>query len=171
VRAIRAVVRFRLPDPSTAYDDAVRLSALAPPDLLALLVYPPEQPNDDIDWASYPALWPRAVQAWACLGLLHHKAEQPWPTSTRRQVLADLVFGVEDWTTEAAMFALSVAAWVDPSCRGDVAALVRERLSALPEATRHRPVTIAASLARIALNTPDVGPQARELARLLDRSD
>lgn len=42
-------------------------------------------------------------QAWACLGLLHHQADEPWPSSTRRQALVDLLSGVEDWATDAAM--------------------------------------------------------------------
>ena len=34
--------------------------------------------------------------------LLHHRTDEPWATSTRRRVLVELIWGVEDWITEAA---------------------------------------------------------------------
>ena len=111
-----------------------------------------------------PSLWVRCVQVWACLGLLHHRTDEPWADSTRRRVLVDLVWGVEDWVTEAALFALVTAAWVDPAVRPDVARVVAERLADVATVARARPVPIAVSLAHLALATPTVDPATASLA-------
>jgi hypothetical protein len=140
--------------------------------LLALLVHPVPAPDGgDISWDRYPALWTRAAQVWACLGLLHHDTGERWARSTRRQVLVDLAFGVEDWTAEAALYALMTAAWVDPSIRSDVADLVRERIGHLAKARAKRPVTIGGSLARIALATPEIDAKTRSLAEQILKDD
>ncbi len=113
-----------------------------------------------------PALWLRCVQVWTCLGLLHHRTDEPWPDSTRRRVLVELAHEVPE-VAEAALFALVTAAWVDPSVRTDVAALVTERLAAVATAVRHHPVPTAASLAHLALATPDLDPETIATARTL----
>jgi hypothetical protein len=48
---------------------------------------------------------------WVCLSILHHATDEPWAASTRRQVLIDLAFGVEDWVSDSALFALVAAAY------------------------------------------------------------
>jgi hypothetical protein len=111
------------------------------------------------------------VQVWACLGLLHHRTEEPWAESTRRRVLVDLVWGVEDWTTEAALFALVTAAWVDPSARADVAAVVAERLADVAAVSHDRPVSIAWSVAKLAMATPELDRDTVELAREIVASE
>ena len=98
------------------------------------------------------------MQVWACLGLLHHRTDEPWESSTRRRVLLDLVWGVEDWITEAALFALVTAAWVDPAVRDDVAEVVAERFRDALAVARQRPSSITWSLARLALITPGIDP-------------
>jgi tetratricopeptide (TPR) repeat protein len=156
------------PHPAAAYDRAVRLAAVPRDDLLATLVHPPAPPRTELGQALArhdPSLWVRTVQVWACLGLLHHGADEPWGPSTRRRLLVDLAFGVEDWTTEAAVFAMVTAAWMDPSARSDVAALIRERLADVAQVSAKRPVTIAWSLARLALVTPQLAPGTIRLAR------
>jgi hypothetical protein len=105
------------------------------------------------------------VQSWACLGILHHRTDEPWPTSARRRILADIAYGVEDWTTETALFALVAAAWVDPAARPDVRELVGSRFRAAAWAAERRPVTIMPSLAALALATPALDPELRDLAR------
>ncbi|NIL57059.1 tetratricopeptide repeat protein [Salinispora arenicola] len=167
---LRQFVHPAWPHPPAAYDAAVALATLDLADLLGLLTHPPAVPPtalgrvlDEQD----PSLWVRSVQVWACLGLLHHRTDEPWPTSTRRTVLLDLVWGVEDWTTEAALFALVTAAWVDPAVRPEVARVVAERLADAVEVTRTRPVPIAVSLGHLALATPDLTPPVRALARTL----
>jgi hypothetical protein len=98
---------------------------------------------------------------------LHHGTEQPWPVSTRRRVLVDIVTGVEDWTTDAAIFALVTAAWLDPLARTDVATLVSRRFSAVRKAMRRRPVSIANSMASLVLLTPGIDETVRRHARQL----
>ena len=147
--------------PPAAYDAAVGLAGLDLDDLLGLLVHPPAAPANAVGRllaAHDPSVWVRGVQVWACLGLLHHRTDEPWEGSTRRRVLLDLIWGVEDWVTEAALFALVTAAWVDPSVRSDVARVVAERLADAAAVARSRPVPIAASLAHLALAAPAVGP-------------
>ncbi len=165
VAALQQTAQFRLGNPPAAYDHAVSLAGLSLDDLLGVLVHPVAPPSDgDIPWHDYPALWIRVVQTWACLGMLHHQADEPWQTSARREVLVDLTFGAEDWVTETALFALITAAWVDQSSREDVANVVRERFEALRSAYAVRPVTIAPSLARLALLTPQIDGGTREFA-------
>lgn len=158
------------PHPPAAYEHAVELAAVPLDDLLGLLIHPPTPPPGgpaaalaDADLAQ----WTRCVQVWTCLGLLHHRADEPWPDSARRRVLLDLAWDVEDWVTEAAVFALMVAAWVDPGARTDVAQLVTERLADAAAVSRRRPVTIAWSLGHLALATPGLDPAAQVQAKEL----
>src|SRR2546429_8106533 len=90
--------------------------------------FPPVQPRAE-SAGSDPGIWVRSVQVWVCLGILHHRTDEPWSTSRRRRLLVRLVFGIEDWGTEAALFALVTAAWGNPAVRQDVAAIVRQRLA------------------------------------------
>jgi len=145
-----------------AYDHAVLLATTSLDDLLGVLVHPPASPTGEPgDWPG----WIRTVQTWACLGIAHHATDQPWADSVRRQVLADLAYGPEDWITESALFALAVTGWVDPSARADVAELMGWRLLAAVEAQRQRPVTILGSLASVTLATPGLNPEVAGLAR------
>jgi hypothetical protein len=166
VERIRQLAHPAWPHPPAAYDAAVGLATLDAADLLALLVHPPAAPPTALGLVlgQDPALWIRCVQVWACLGLLHHRTDEPWADSTRRRVLLDLVWGVEDWVTECALFALVTAAWVDPSVRPDVAGVVAARLADAAEVGRGRPVPIAASLAHLALATPDLDEATTALA-------
>lgn len=174
VRALQAVAGEGLwHHPVAAYDRAIGLSGLALDDLLGLAAHGVPVPGDNLPWqrmrAQDPVYWPRFAQAWACLGLLHHKPDEPWPDSARRAVLTDLVNGAEDWATDAAANALVVAAWTDPACRDDVAQVVGARFTAAARALARRPVSIAGSLAHLVLVTPAMPratvSQARELIR------
>lgn len=169
VERIRRLAQPAWAHPPAAYDRAVDLATVSPDDLLGLLVHPPA-PTTPLGRAlagNDPSLWVRSVQVWACLGLLHHRTDEPWPGSTRRRILLDLVWGVEDWVTEMALFALVTAAWVDPAARADVAATVAERLSDAVAVAERRPVTIARSLAHLALATPGADPDTVATARRL----
>jgi hypothetical protein len=115
--------------------------------------------------------WPRSAQAWACLGLLHHRADEPWPSSTRRTVLVDLLHGPEDWATDAAMNALVVAAWADPAVRDDVRGLVTKRFLDGVRAYQERNVTIIGPMAHLVLATPGIHAQVRELAAVVIRRE
>ncbi|WP_367137028.1 hypothetical protein [Saccharothrix sp. HUAS TT1] len=168
--AVRAVAAFHWPSLPAAYDRAVVLSALDPLDLLGVLVHPPVPPDDEVGrWLvrHAPHLWVRAVQAWACLGLAHHRADEPWPVSSRREVLADLLDGPEDWVSEAAGLALLATAWVEPAARQDVRELLVNRLAAAAQAWQTREVTVLASLCELVLALPDPEPRAAEFARRL----
>jgi tetratricopeptide (TPR) repeat protein len=172
--ALRQLAHPMWPHPPAAYDAAVALAMIEADDLLALLVHPPAAPDTEIGRALAehdPALWVRCVQVWACLGLLHHRTDEPWAQSTRRRLLVELVWGIEDWTTEAALFALVTYGWVEPAVRQDVAALVGERLADVAEVSRDRPVTIAWSVAQLALATPDLDEAATRLAETIVRSE
>ncbi|WP_017594941.1 tetratricopeptide repeat protein [Nocardiopsis potens] len=144
-----------------AYDDAVHLSGLPLEDLLGVLVHPPEPPTGT------PGVWPawvRRVQSWACLGIAHHRSDEPWEGSERRRVLVDLAYGPEDWVTEAALLALVATAWTHPEAREDVAELVSWRFLAAAEAARERPVTVLGSLARLVQAAPEASAEILRLA-------
>ena len=169
---LRALAHPAWPHPPAAYDGAVALALIEPTDLLALLVHPPAAPDSEVGRALAahdPALWTRSVQVWACLGLLHHRTDEPWADSTRRRLLVELIWGVEDWITEAALFALVTYAWVEPDARRDVARLVADRLADIARVSRRRPVTIAWSVAQLALATPDLDAAAHRLALTVTR--
>lgn len=153
------------PHPVAAYDTAVALSVLSLEDLLALLAYPPDVPRTPFWEREDPAYWPRVARVWACLGLLHHKTDEPWPSSVRRATLADLTAGAAGQAAEAAMNALVTAAWTDPQCRGDVAGLLGRRF--LEEASADRPVP--ASAACLILSCPAMPAEVTALARELTR--
>jgi tetratricopeptide (TPR) repeat protein len=149
VRRLRQVAALSWAHPPAAYDAAVQLIMMPPAELLALLAHPPA----DV----------AAAEVWACLGLLHHGAEEPWPGSARRRVLVGLLDGGLDRVTEAALFALIVSAWIDPAARADVAAIVTGRLTEV--ATR----TGARTVAELALATPGLDQGTRQLAAAMTR--
>ncbi|WP_460885258.1 tetratricopeptide repeat protein [Paractinoplanes abujensis] len=149
VRRLRQVAALSWAHPPAAYDAALQLIMVSPADLLALLAHPPA----DV----------AAPEVWACLGLLHHRAEEGWLDSERRRMLLGLVDGGADRVTEAALFALIVAAWTDPSARADVARVVTARLTEVAS----RPG--ARSFAELALATPDLDQSARQLATAITR--
>ncbi|MDQ3789800.1 MAG: tetratricopeptide repeat protein, partial [Actinomycetota bacterium] len=151
-----------------AYDRAVVLSALDPRDLLGVLVHPPLPPDDEIGRAlarHAPQLWVRAVQVWACLGLAHHRTDQPWPSSRRRELLSDLLNGPEDWVSEAAGLALVATAWAEPTTRADVQKLVVRRMLDAAKAQQTREVTVLASLCELVLAVPELDDRFAALAR------
>jgi tetratricopeptide (TPR) repeat protein len=147
VKRLTRAARSEWAHPPAAYDAALELMMVEPADLLALLAYPPE-----------PS---RSAQVWACLGLLHHGTDEPWMRSTRRRTLVELAVAGEDQITEAALFALVTYAWIDPAARPDVAALVTGRLIGV---TRPAPAPIAWSVAQLALATPGLRIETRDLA-------
>ncbi|MEV7775370.1 hypothetical protein [Kitasatospora sp. NPDC086791] len=165
---VRATAGIVWPSVPAAYDEAVRLAGLSLDDLLGVLVHPPMPREDDLGralLAHQPELWVRAVQAFACLGIAHHRTDQPWPESDRRRVLLDLLLGPEDWVVEAAGFALVAIGWTHPQARADIAAQLRRRLHYCVDARRVREVTILRSVCRLVLAAPWVSPAERDLAR------
>ncbi|WP_331771970.1 hypothetical protein OG948_51320 (plasmid) [Embleya sp. NBC_00888] len=171
---IRVTTEIAWPTIPAAYDHAVRLAGLELADLLGALVHPPAPREDALGrelLAHQPELWIRGVQAFACLGIAHHRTDQPWAESERRRVLVDLLLGPEDWTTEAAGFALVAVAWTHPDTRDDIGALVLERLINVAESARHREVTILRSICALMLCCPWMDEHALRLARNLAERD
>ncbi|WP_316526665.1 tetratricopeptide repeat protein [Kitasatospora brasiliensis] len=167
---VRATAEIFWPTVPAAYDQAVRLAGLPLDDLLGVLVHPPMPREDELGralLAHQPELWVRAVQVFACLGIAHHRTDQPWEGSERRRVLRDLLLGPEDWVVEAAGFALVAIGWTQSQTRPDVADLLRQRLHHGARARRTRVVTILRSLSALVLVAPWMSEQDRELARHL----
>ncbi|MBD0675261.1 hypothetical protein [Streptomyces sp. CBMA156] len=167
---VRSTAEIFWPTVPAAYDHAVRLAGLPLDDLLGVLVHPPMPREDELGralLAHQPELWVRAVQVFACLGIAHHRTDQPWEGSERRRVLRDLLLGPEDWVVEAAGFALVAIGWTQPQTRADVAALLQQRLHHAARARRTRVVTILRSLAALVLVAPWTSDEDRELARHL----
>ncbi|WP_416875229.1 hypothetical protein [Kitasatospora sp. SC0581] len=167
---VRATAEIFWPTVPAAYDHAVRLAGLPLDDLLGVLVHPPVPREDDLGralLAHQPELWVRAVQVFACLGIAHHRADQPWEDSERRRVLRDLLLGPEDWVVEAAGFALVAIGWTQPRTRADIAELLRQRLHHGARARRTRAVTILRSLSALVLAAPWTSAEDRALARHL----
>ena len=150
VRRLRQVASLSWAHPPAAYDAAVPLILVSPAELMALLSHPPA----DV----------AAPEIWACLGLLHHRSEEVWLDSERRRMLLELADGGLDRVTEAALFALIVAAWVDPSARADVAGVVTTRLTEVAS----RPG--ARSFAELALAAPSLDESTRQLATAMTRA-
>lgn len=164
VRLLHEAAGEPWPSPLAGRLQAEPLGRLPLADLLGLLAHLPGPPDTE-RWRflgeSTPTYWYRLLQPWVCLGILRHREDEPWPTSTRRQVLVDLAFGAEDWACDAALFALVTAAYQEPAVRAEVRGLVRARLDAAAAADRL--VTIEESLARLMLITP--GCTAADRAR------
>lgn len=158
------------PNPVAAYDHALPLGQLGRDDLVSLLVHPPAGP----DAALPDGVWERTCQAYACLGVLHceqlRAGAAPGDTAGARRLLTAIAFGVEDWTTEAALFGLVVAAWLDPACRAEVRDTVGRRFLDAVARSSERAVTIRDALAELVLVTPEMVPEVSALARdVLDR--
>ncbi|MFF6958820.1 hypothetical protein [Streptomyces sp. NPDC008317] len=161
-----------------AYDHAVRLAGLGLDDLLGVLAHPPQPPDDDQGRFlrdHRPELWIRAVQTFACLGVAHHRADEPWEDSRRRAVLLDLLHGPEDWVNETAAFAMVATAWGDPAVRADVGLRLTERMLDAAKAYQTREVTVLGSLCRLVLLCPWLDDTytslARDLLAAVRRSD
>jgi hypothetical protein len=153
--------------PLSGYLQAEPLGRLPLDDLLGLLAHlptPPDTPRWQHMATVTPTYWYRLMQPWVCLGILHHATDESWATSTRRRVLVDLAFGVEDWVADAALFALVTAAYRETDLRAEVRELVRARLDAAVAAAATRVVTIEPSLAQLMLVTPGCRAADRAVA-------
>jgi len=145
----RALATHHWGTPPALYDHAVALAGLPLDDLIGLLVHPPSPM--DAPWPENlatlcPDLWLRAVQVIACTGIAHHRTDQPWPASARREALLDLLDGTEDWICEAAAMALVAVGWSHPETRADVGERVAARYLAAAQAGQTRRVEILDSL-------------------------
>ncbi|HET9170489.1 MAG TPA: tetratricopeptide repeat protein [Actinospica sp.] len=167
-------------DPITAFDGAAELGKLSEADLLGLVAHIPAPDDEAWDqrWHAGPAYWARMAQAWACLGILHFRAEEPWRASRRRALLLTLLLGNEDWSVDAAAFALYVSALLHEDQRPDTAAAIGARYLHATLAFGRRPTELQEPLAHIVLACPGMDPRliayAHEmlaLKRAADRGD
>jgi hypothetical protein len=168
VRVLHEVGSQPWPSLLSGYLQAAPLGKVPLDELLGLLAHlpgPPDLPRWRHLATTTPAYWYRLLQPWVCLGILHHAPDEPWLVSTRREVLIDLAFGVEDWVSDAALLALVAVAYREPEQRAEVRALVRTRLDAATAAPRL--VTIEESLARLMLVTPGCTPDDRAAAEVV----
>ena len=164
-------------DPISAFDDSVELGKLSEQDLLGLITHIP--PPDDASWAERwhagPSYWARIAQAWTCVGILHHQSEEAWRGSRRRALLMRLLFGNEDWTVDAAAFALYVGALVHEEQRADAAAAIGARYLHATLAFGNRPTELQEPLAHVVLACPGMDPRlvayAHELLALKRAED
>lgn len=140
------------------------MGELSDRDLFGLLTHVPPAPDVE-PWTHLvrrnPLYWPRVAQVWACLGWLHVRTEEPWGTSTRRDVLGNLLFGPDDWTVDAAANALAVAAWNLPETRGEVLSLLMKRMLPVLKADKSRETELLVPLGELILSTPGVPEDAR----------
>ncbi len=168
VAVLRRVAATGWGDPLAVYAKSAPLGELAEEDLLGLLTHVPPAPDLE-QWAKSarrnPLYWPRVAQAWACLGWLHVRPEEPWRTSTRRQVLSDLVLGPDDWTVDAAANALATAAWNDPEIRTEVQGIVMQRTLTAITASQSRSTELVEPLGELVLTSPGGDARLREPIR------
>ncbi|GIH16987.1 tetratricopeptide repeat protein [Rugosimonospora africana] len=166
VELLTGVTAPSWPHPVAAYDHAMPLGQLPVDELLSLLVYPPARPAE---YASLPdGWWERSAAVFACLGILHCQelaSGTPGDTRAQRAVLTEIAYGIEDWAVEAALFALTVSAWLDPAVRDEVRDSVGRRFVTAMEASRNRVVTILSSLATLVRIVPGMIPEVTSLAQ------
>ncbi len=166
--AVRRIASFRWESLPALYDATVVLSAVDPLDLLGTLVHPPATPDTEFGAVMArhaPNLWLSAVQVAACLGVAHHAVDEPWETSRRREILLDLLHGVEDWVNVAAGIALVATAWVVPETWQDVKHHVVTRMVDAVRAGQERQVSILGPLCELVLVTPEADDDFTSLAR------
>lgn len=157
-------------DPISAYDDSVELGKLSEQDLLGLVAHIPAPDDESWEqrWHAGPAYWARIAQAWACLGILHHQSEEAaWPGSRRRTLLMRLLFGNEDWSVDAAAFALYVGALVHEDQRAEVASAIGARYLHATLAFGNRATELQEPLAHIVLACPGMDSRLVEYAHEL----
>ena len=155
-------------DPLSVYARSAPLGELTEQDLLALLANVPPAP--DIErWTKLvrrsPLNWPRIAQAWVCVGILHVRPEEPWPTSTRRAILNDVLLGPDDWSVDAAANAIATAAWNHPEVRPEAISLLMRRMLPVIEASHSRATELIEPLGELILSVPADDGRLREPVR------
>lgn len=154
-------------EPLVAYERAVPFGELDADDLLGLLAHVPPPTAFGASLNEINGLyWNRIAQAWVCLGILHHRVHEPWQHSARRGLLLRLLHGPEDWTVDAAAFALCVHAWLRPEQRSEIAREVTARYLHAAQAVGRRVSALHEPLAAILLICPAIAPDVRAEVRV-----
>jgi len=153
-------------EPLVAHERSRPLGALDADDLLGLLAHVPPPREFGASLNKVKGLyWHRVAQAWVCLGILHHRADEPWERSARRGLLLRLLHGPDDWTVDAAAFALCVHAWVCPQQRTEIAREITARYLHAAQAVGRRVTPLHEPLAAVVLLCPAVAPDVRAEVR------
>ncbi len=95
-------------------------------DLLAVMVHPPQRPPETSVWQ-----WIHLVQFAAALSIARFDAG--WDNSVRRKALVSLLRGPMDWTTEAAIVAVTQLALDEKERLADVASLLLDVAKNMPK--------------------------------------
>jgi tetratricopeptide (TPR) repeat protein len=172
VAVLHKVARGMWAHPVDAYRRATAFRATRADELLELMTHPPAPASEG--WRQLartdPHYWPSHARAWACLGLLHLRPDEPWATSERRRTLVNVAtrsVGMPTGARDGALFALVVAAWLDPSARADVSRIIATRFAYVCRRLRRHQVANAVSMAVLVTITPQVAEPARRDSRLL----
>ena len=146
-------------EPLAAFERAAPLGALEAEELLGLLAHVPPAGEVGTRLNTIKGLyWNRVAQAWVCIGILHHRADEPWAASARRALLLRLLHGPEDWTVDAAAFALCLSAWLNPEQRPETAQALTERYLHAAQAVGRRSTSLHDPLAAVLLICPAIDP-------------
>ena len=161
---VRDLATPNWPGPTSLYDHAVALAGVPVADLLGVLAHPPAP--QDAPWSDgfameVPDYWVRSVQTIACIGIAHHRTDQPWIGSERRRILVELLNGPEDWVCEAAGMALVTVGWAVPETRADVLEWLLNRVSQFMQVAEKRAVTVLGSMCHLVLACPWLEPKGR----------
>jgi tetratricopeptide (TPR) repeat protein len=172
VAVLHKVARGMWTHPVDAYRRAAAFRATPADKLLELMTRPPAPAGEG--WRQLartdPHYWPSHARAWACLGLLHLRPDEPWATSERRRTLmsvATRTTGMPTGARDGALFALVVAAWLDPSARADVSRIIATRFAYVCRRLRRHQVANAVSMAVLVTITPQIAEPVRRDGRLL----
>lgn len=146
-------------EPLAALERSAPLGALEANDLLGLLAHVPPAGEVGARLNTIKGLyWNRVAQAWVCIGILHHRADEQWADSARRTLLLRLLHGPEDWTVDAAGFALCLSAWLHPEQRAEIAQALTERYLHAAQAVGRRFTSLHEPLAAVLLICPGIDP-------------
>ncbi len=126
VEAVRSVIttEFSLDAWGTAAERlARRFASLTPCEVLGVMVFPPACPGDIWPWD-----WMFRAQVLTALVLARHSAGS-WLASAHASHLLDLLYGPVDWTTTAALVALTDRAREDAFSRAEIVARMTRLLT------------------------------------------
>jgi hypothetical protein len=148
-----------------AVEIARGLGADAAVGLLGVMVHPPPRPEKWLAWN-----WIRAIQFAAALVL--SKLDGGWAGSVRRKALISVARGPVDWTTEAAVIALSQVAREEtlaPEAKEEIVAVLRELAAALPDRGHCcYPFALGVAVSRLPFPPEQVRPRFSPLWRYLE---
>jgi hypothetical protein len=145
---------------------AARLGSGAVDGMLAVMAHPPATPERWAEWN-----WIRSMQFAAALVLA--RVDGGWEGSVRRKALVSLARGPIDWTTEAAIIALSQVCREEtlmPAAKEEIVEVLRELARALPDGGHCcYPYALAVAVSRLPFPQEELRPKFSPLWRYLER--